>query len=97
MNITRSDIEGAVNFLAANPDGATDLERDALAAYQADPEAAIERALTRTNPAGTVETTVMFSREQLRHAGARFLAIQTTEPGLTTVDWTDWGTGRTSH
>lgn len=97
MSITRSDIEGIVDFLAANPDGATDLEREALAAYQADPEAAIQRALTQTAPAATVETFVMFSREQLRHAGARFLAAPTSQPGLTTVDWADWGTTRTSR
>ena len=95
MGITRSDIEGIVNFLADNPDGATDLEREALAAYQNDPEAAIQRALTE--PAATVETTVMFSREQLRHAGARYLAAQTSEPGLTAADWADWGASQNSR
>lgn len=74
MGITRSDVEGVIGFLAANPDGATDLEREALAAYQANPEAAIQRALAHTTPTATVETSVMFSPEQLRHAGARFLA-----------------------
>lgn len=76
MAITRSNVEGIVGFIAANLDGATDLEREALAAYQADPEAAIERALTETEPSGTVETFVMFTPEQLRHAGAHYLAEQ---------------------
>lgn len=69
MAITRSDVEGIVNFLETTPDGATRLEREALAAYQADPDAAIARALTPAEPAGEVETFVMFTRE-CPHCGA---------------------------
>jgi hypothetical protein len=93
----REAVQGVIDFIATNANGATPEELAALAAYQADPEAAIERgvsALEQPTTEARVETFVMFSREQLRHAGAHFLAQQSRIAGVTSIDWSDWGTAR---